>query len=397
MRQALEGLILKELALNGIHLDETLGLASGEVLSELTSTLTPGLHESRISSFGVIFADSDLLPVEARKLPLGHEHLSLARRLADGDRSFLLYEKARFYGLVFFPNSRATELELVRLISLLGGMIVQRNSDGVTKFFRNSGIVTHSNRSWFTKPHVREAARRTIQCVPGISRPVLNRILDLAFHILSPALHTGATLVWHLRPTGAEESPVLNLSIMDERDAIAVCHLLSQIDGAAVLDHQGGLLQTGVHLKSSAKAAALIREYKGTRHTSAQRFSYDHSETLVITVSEDGPVTIFSDGASIADLRTRSAEQEANVLRDIAPDRGNDVGNRAFEVECSTCQKTSLIEEVNVADYKERRSVGCPVCGDHLYSTECFALKSRPFKVLDRRTPHERPSSFSLR
>jgi hypothetical protein len=41
----------------------------------------------------------------------------------------------------------------------------------------------------------------------------------------------------------------------------------------------------------------------GTRHTSAARHTYDCPDVLAFVVSIDGPVTVFSDGLRIAQLR----------------------------------------------------------------------------------------------
>ncbi len=42
---------------------------------------------------------------------------------------------------------------------------------------------------------------------------------------------------------------------------------------------------------------------KGTRHTSSARHTYDCPDVLAFVVSADGPVTVFSDGQRIADLK----------------------------------------------------------------------------------------------
>jgi len=42
---------------------------------------------------------------------------------------------------------------------------------------------------------------------------------------------------------------------------------------------------------------------RGTRHTSAARHTYDCPDVLAFVVSTDGPVTVFSDGRRIAELK----------------------------------------------------------------------------------------------
>jgi len=175
------------------------------------------------------------------------------------------------------------------------------------------------------------------------------------------------------------------LSMLDERDSAAIGHLLSQIDGATILDSTGNLIRTGVHLKYSAKSNDLVPEHKGTRHTSAKRFSYDHPNTLVITVSEDGPVTVFSDGASLVDLKVSHSKQVGELLEKMAPGKNEGVTHSSIEVNCELCGKASMIEEVKVTGNEEMHEANCPVCNNTIYSSRCFALEAHSFKRLHPR------------
>ena len=65
-----------------------------------------------------------------------------------------------------------------------------------------------------------------------------------------------------------------------------------------MLGHDGG--QTlGVALRSTRAAVADIEPFGGTRHTSAQRFSFDQPECVVFVVSAAGPMTVFHRGRAI--------------------------------------------------------------------------------------------------
>jgi len=389
LQQEMKELISRELMLHGIHLDETSWLSSEAVLNELTHVLTPEPHEGKTPAFGVIFTDSVHSLKAVRKLAVEPAQVELARKLADGVNSFLLYEKAVPSGLVFFPEPITTEIQLVRTVPQTGGMVVQRSSKGITKFVRNQGIVSHYNRNWFSKPHIQKAASRIIHCIPDINRQVLNGILEFSFHLLSPASRMGAILVWHLNSAQMNDYSSsfsgpsiqkMNLSILNEQDAKSICHLLSQVDGATILSPDGTFLQTGVQLKPSLDAVKLIPEYKGTRHSSALRFSYDRPNVLIFTVSEDGPVTIFSDGNRIADLKTQSAEQETQLLMSLVPEEKENITSRSLEITCERCGKQSLIEEIMTRSYESPQTATCAVCGNLLYSSRCFKLHCSPFK-----------------
>jgi DNA integrity scanning protein DisA with diadenylate cyclase activity len=74
-------------------------------------------------------------------------------------------------------------------------------------------------------------------------------------------------------------------------------HALAQVDGAAIFDVDGVLRQLGVRLVPSSDAEESVEAFRGTRHTSGRRYSYDDPLSTVIAVSEDGPVSVLRDGA----------------------------------------------------------------------------------------------------
>jgi DNA integrity scanning protein DisA with diadenylate cyclase activity len=385
----MQALITRELELNGVQLDKYPWLSSESVTHELSMASIPEIHEGRIAPFGVIFAEDATELAGVNLLALRPEDIGFARRLANGMDCFLLYKKDIFFGLARFTVPLMTELQLVRSFPPSGGMVVQRGKSGKVKFFQGDSVILHENRVWFTKPHVKKAAWKVAQCVSGIDQAVLNRILELTFHLLSPDSRVGATLVWclsdaaHASSAGVAEGQDLtrfDLSIMDEGHAGTICHMLSQVDGATFLSPVGKLIRTGVHLKYSAASREFIPELRGTRHTSAQRFSFDVDSALVITVSEDGPVTIFSDGASIANLHISSSYKEARILKASAPEMREDISSQSFEASCSRCGKKSMLEQVSILGQTGELQVCCPVCQAPLHSACCLSLEARPFK-----------------
>ncbi len=86
------------------------------------------------------------------------------------------------------------------------------------------------------------------------------------------------------------------LQITRPADLAPLRHVLAQVDGAAVLDGSGTLRQLGVRLVPSAEAEADVEGYRGMRHTSGRRYSFDDPTATVIVVSEDGPVTVLRKG-----------------------------------------------------------------------------------------------------
>jgi len=387
----MQTLIAQELELNGVNLNKNIWLSSESVLQEISLILASPAHEGRVPSSGVMFVEDVTELTGAERIALPAKDIELTRMLANGIDYFLLYERDRFFGLAYFKEPLATELQLVRNFPASGGMLVQRGPTGSTKFFQGDSITLHENRVWRIKSHVKEAAWKVSQCLSSVDRHVLNRILELSFHLLSPTSRVGATLVWCMRPpmedileglSVGHELASLHLSILNEAHSTAICHLLSGVDGATFLDPLGNLISTGVHLKYSDQSRDFVPEFKGTRHTSAKRFSFDKENALVVTISEDGPVTVFSNGASIANLSIHSSYKEAKKLKAKAPEKREDITSSSYETICKHCGKTSMLEQINVEGFEEDWNVNCPVCQAHLHHSFCFSLECRPFRRL---------------
>ena len=85
-------------------------------------------------------------------------------------------------------------------------------------------------------------------------------------------------------------------------------HLARYHDGALLVGRDGRLEAVNVILRPSSASERAVAAMRGTRHTSAARHSYDCPDVLAFVVSTDGPVTVFSGGQRIADLKkTRAA------------------------------------------------------------------------------------------
>jgi DNA integrity scanning protein DisA with diadenylate cyclase activity len=80
-------------------------------------------------------------------------------------------------------------------------------------------------------------------------------------------------------------------------------HQVRYRDGAVLIDRGGRLLASNVILRPTKMSEQAVPPMGGTRHTSAARHTYDCPDVLAFVVSIDGPVTVFSDGLRIAQLR----------------------------------------------------------------------------------------------
>lgn len=95
-----------------------------------------------------------------------------------------------------------------------------------------------------------------------------------------------------------------------------------------IVAHDGRLLAVNVILRPKRASEQAVPAAKGTRHTSAARHTYDCPDVLAFVVSADGPVTVFSDGQRIADLKLRRpfSAKTAQTIEALAALRRADAG-----------------------------------------------------------------------
>jgi DNA integrity scanning protein DisA with diadenylate cyclase activity len=72
-------------------------------------------------------------------------------------------------------------------------------------------------------------------------------------------------------------------------------------DGATIIDVQGRFRGCMILLRPDASTQAEIGPGKGARHSSAAKMSAE-AQCLAITVSQDGPITVYSNGERILSL-----------------------------------------------------------------------------------------------
>jgi hypothetical protein len=218
---------------------------------------------------------------------------------------------------------------------------------------------------------------------------LLHKLLKFAYHVLSP-WQIGSTLVWLLddndpfKSAGIDLEP-LRLRIDTQLNTPSLsfaAHLLAQHDGATIVAQDGRLLRTGIHLTASNLAHEIVKPLRGTRHTSAKRASFDHPNTVVVAVSSDGPVTIFSDGMSIFELGWYSATDDAlSWIKTVGKSHEDDFLVSGYDAKCSRCGKTSEIEELTVVGWREDEEALCPVCNNVVATGLCWKIDANLKKV----------------
>lgn len=296
----------EELAEVGLALD---GSADWHRLAlvEIDYALRPAVHERRVPSYGAIVTPTtDPDSWERRtelmiaRRPVGATDIAAARRYADGQSSWLIRQLEGDDAWAVFDRPAGSERDLVVLAEALGAVIVQRHPAGSVRIVGEFGVLRWNGLSWHHERLVSTWFDLDGACNPLIDAAMLETLLEFAVHDLG-ARGIGATLVF--QPNLALESsferrlpPPPPLQICRATDLAPLRHALAQVDGASLFDSDGTLCAIGVRLVPSTRSEANVDPLRGTRHTSARRYSADDPTATVIVVSEDGPVTVLRAG-----------------------------------------------------------------------------------------------------
>ncbi len=284
------------------------------VLADVDYALRPHVHERRVPSVGTIVeptapparweVGSGLRvirrPVES--MPVDHSLL-----FADGTASWLIRRMSGGDEWAVFDRPAGSERDLVVLAGAMGATIVQRHPSGSVRIVGAHGVLRWDGLTWHHEPPISTWIDSVTACGALGGSDVLELLLEFAVHDLG-ARGIGAILVF-----GPDESSpsVIEvrlptpppLHITSPFDLAPVRHALSQMDGAAVFDAAGILRQLGVRLVPSPEAVSSVEGFRGTRHTSSRRYSFDDPQATVIVVSEDGPVTVLRNGELLGHSR----------------------------------------------------------------------------------------------
>jgi hypothetical protein len=299
-------LVKREVKYNGFKPMRIQSIAMDTILSEIGVSLTPRFHERQVAPYGVLFSRADLSTLEGvRAVPTDHLEPDQVRNLADGRRTFLGYHRNQKPVLVVFDVAVADEIRLLTIASHTGGLVIKRENTGLVRLAQRGELYIVEGRHWFKKPHLFDSVQQVESVLgnppPGLILRLLS-LMQLAYYVLSSS-NIGATIVWRLdndfERTMKGISPVgldvrnFSLSVEDESANAIIQHMLKYLDGAAIVAPGGIMEYIGAHLRYEDVTASRIAAEGGTRHTSAKRFSFEHSEVIVIVVFTGRPGVRF--------------------------------------------------------------------------------------------------------
>lgn len=279
------------------------------VLSELEHARRPPVFEGRSVVYGsfVIAGDRSLVPADNLVELIDLEMpIDRARRFSDGRSAFLVRHTDGAMQLACFRRTVQYEADLIDVEQATEASIVQRTIMGVPRVFTPTGVVEWNGQRWRRRPSARVHLPALRAAVPEAAPELLQGLLDLAVHWLSPA-RIGATFLLDLDPRPHDDHgldigaalPSPDLSVTRRHHYPPLFAVLSQTDLATLISAHGDVGMLGVGLRSSEESEAEVQLDQGMRHRSAARYTWDHDHVVAFVVSEDGPVTLFRRGRAI--------------------------------------------------------------------------------------------------
>lgn len=315
--------LAEELEEVGLDLASELGpgLDPAMLIDEVDHALRPPVHERRVSSSGTIIDPtsdpttwSPSTGLDITHARVGDQPLEAARWFADGLSCWLVRHHRSPSEWLIFDRPAGSERDLGVIARSMSATVVQRHPSGAVRVVGGFGVLRWNGYSWHHEPPVDHWIDVMRACSFPQDVNLLRTILEFAVHDLG-ALGIGALLIYRGNeaegPSVEHRLPTPPPLRIDEPIHLApLRHALAQVDGAAIFDSAGVLRQLGVRLVPSLAAENGVDGFKGTRHTSGRRYSYDDPSAIVVAVSEDGPVSVFHKGQILGRSQPHSATHE---------------------------------------------------------------------------------------
>lgn len=294
-----------QLKIHGLDMIVELESQYKNLIEVLYKIITYPMHEGNKPFLGVLFKKDKVKFKGASIKNFNNDDLELAYKLSGADQSFVLYNENEFKGLIVFEHEINNEKTILDKLAVDGSLLITSNN-GIKKIYYNNHIFSTEGIKWEHKCPLSFYKSQIYKHFPDIGNTIIS-IMNFAFYTLSPN-NIGATMVYCLdnikRGSKTNTLRKKSFNINNKVDANPLKNIINKTDGAIFFDKEGNFVKHSVHLSSTKKSKKEIPTNisKGTRHNSSQRYSYDHKNCLVITVSQDGPVTIFSKGEIICQL-----------------------------------------------------------------------------------------------
>lgn len=369
-------LLEKELEINRIFIGEILEKFP-EFKNYLAAAMFAKPHEEQMPKWGMFFMDE--FPDKA--IEIIDEYTPT---FCDGEVTFGLSIQGRdtIYTAAF--DHALLDSEILNFCHSDHEAALIR-SDKRLSIYHRGKIHICEHRLWRTLGELNTALKKIEIHFPNIDTENFSKILRFAYYELS-LRGIGATIVYWLNSKYQQTtSPIkdnFNLDFNSPSHQQMLKQYITYNDGAVIINNENRILGGQTHLSYSDNSKKMIEAYAGTRHTSARRFSYDYPQAIIVTVSMDGPVSIFSDGCNLVTLDYTSVQPNEELIEIVREYNDIPASEDEYETQCSNCGKNYHITVLDFPGWEEQKEANCYVCGNLIDSANCFKIDQVLLKKL---------------
>lgn len=374
-------------------------------------------HEKHTPEFGVIFCKD-------KKIFSGKTIDKVFDKSCDAKQVFQIYykdESGKNRQQMFVFDKEQSYSDLISYCKGTGTVIIIRTTEDIFVFY-NGKITRIDGWSFYcldSPSYIRNEIQKYNDTMDIDS---FMEILNFAFYELSMN-KIGTTIVCLSEKKGDEKSFVskdeCSLDFSKEEERRILFNYLKNNDGAIVINSELKVIYQQVFLKYEKDEN--IKQYSGTRHQSSACYSKAHKGVLIVTVSEDGPVTVFYDGAEVHSfypldffsqtenensarvIKDNHISNDANLLLDessnsrnsmvlhtpqktkafkdfsglicMAEEQGEIANEYEDSVDCPNCKTHYRVHYLKITGWNDREKLYCRKCGEKYYQRSCFELE----------------------
>lgn len=370
-------LLDKELEVNQVYIGEILEKFP-EFKNYLASAMFAKPHEEQMPRWGMFFMD-DFPDVATEIID------EYTPTFCDGKLTFGLRIKGRetVYTAAFDRN--LFDSEILGFCQSDHEAVLIR-SDKRVSIYHKGQIHICDHRVWRTLGELNTALEKISIHYPDIHTDNFEKILRFAYYELS-LRGIGATIVYWLdskyEHTTSPIKDSFNLDFNTPSHQQMLKQYIAYNDGAVIINSENKILGGQTHLSYSDHSKDMIEAYAGTRHTSARRFSFDYPQAIIVTVSMDGPVSIFSDGCNLVTLDYTAIQPNEELLEIVREYNDTPGKEEKYETECPNCGKHYHVTLLQFPGWEEEKKAYCYVCDNLIDSAQCFKIDQILLKKID--------------
>ncbi len=390
-------------------------------------------HENKIMSCGSIISDNEkfwLIKNNSKGLSIFPAYADL---ISDGKSVFYYLDS----NCLRLSNSNRT-IVFQQNKSYLELMKISRESESIiitkdeirTLIYYGLNVTSIEDRIWTSYTDALQQSKRIEieSFLEGVPKDDLDTIFEyLNFSEFELSLDKiGTTIVYYLddngRPVKTDKESDISFNFDDKAHKKILKNFLNTHDGA-ILAKGNNIFREQVRLNPNGNKTDPI--HSGTRHNSALNFANENPNTVIICISEDGPITIYYkdktpyefhftytqkdtnnhnnrllDSSKVLCFMSSKAKVDGHTLvldsdkdddfkydfsglKELAEERG-DVYDESWTSEtCSNCKNTFDLKITRISGWNDREEYSCPYCGKEYYH-HCFDVQVRKIKEIKR-------------